>query len=126
MARQGLNVVLMSRSREKLQKAADEISKILENLATMFCWSRVPPEETYNKEVLVIPVDFSSDKDIYDDLSNQLQGLDIAVLGTLLDFLKCMGSGVWSFLFLPLIVNNVGLYYGLPDVVGNVTPQVKI
>ena len=38
-------------------------------------------EDKYNRECRVIPVDFSSGLDIYSDISDQLSGLDVGVLG---------------------------------------------
>lgn len=38
-------------------------------------------EEQYKKEALIIPVDFSSAFEIYNGIAQQLQGLDIAILG---------------------------------------------
>lgn len=37
--------------------------------------------EEHKRETLVIPVDFSCGYDIYEQLTEQLQGLDIGVLG---------------------------------------------
>ena len=62
LARRGLNIVLMSRSREKLQKVADEI------------------QEKYGREVLVVPVDFTHGKNVYTSLAEKLETLDIGVL----------------------------------------------
>lgn len=62
LAKRGLNVVLMSRSREKLDKVAREI------------------RETYHCEALVIPVDFTEGQSVYPTLSDQLKNLDIGVL----------------------------------------------
>ena len=38
-------------------------------------------EDKYNRECRVIPVDFSAGLDIYSDISDQLSGLDVGVLG---------------------------------------------
>ena len=62
LAKQGLNVVLMSRSQEKLEKVAEEI------------------REGYGRETLIIPVDFSEGLAIYPRLSDQLKNLKIGVL----------------------------------------------
>ncbi|CAI8013413.1 Inactive hydroxysteroid dehydrogenase-like protein 1 [Geodia barretti] len=62
LAKRGLNVVIMSRSREKLEKVADEIKK-------------------YGVEVRIIPVDFSSGAEIYPEIKKQLQDLEIGLLG---------------------------------------------
>jgi len=62
LARQGLNVVIMSRSQDKLQKVANEI------------------KEKYSREVRIIPVDFSGSFEIYPQIAEKLQDLDIGVL----------------------------------------------
>ena len=74
LARRGLNVVIMSRSKEKLEIVSQEI------------------KEKYNREVLVVPVDFSKGQEVYNDIRGELRELDIGVL-----------------------VNNVGLSYEHPD-----------
>ena len=38
-------------------------------------------EDKYNRECRVIPVDFTAGLDIYSDISDQLSGLDVGVLG---------------------------------------------
>ena len=62
LAKRGLNVVLMSRSQEKLEKVAKEI------------------RETYQREALVIPVDFTDGQAIYPRLQEKLKDLEIGVL----------------------------------------------
>ncbi|XP_062984647.1 17-beta-hydroxysteroid dehydrogenase type 3 [Elgaria multicarinata webbii] len=74
LAKRGLNIVLISRTLEKLQKVASEI------------------EQTTGKKVKTIQADFTK-KNIYDDIEESLQGLEIGVLvnnvGTLPDRLPC-------------------------------------
>lgn len=60
-AKHGLNVVLISRSKEKLVKAARDI------------------EVKMNRKVMVIAADFTKD-DIYGSIRQKIQSLDIAVL----------------------------------------------
>ena len=92
LARRGLNVVIMSRSQEKLQKVADEISE------TRYCLKHTHPpslshthpltpslshtltEAQYDVEVMVIAVDFSSGQKVYPQIAQQLKNLDIGVL----------------------------------------------
>lgn len=62
LARRGLNVVIMSRSQEKLQKVADEI------------------REKYNQEVLIFSVDFTQGQVVYPRLAEKLKDLEIGVL----------------------------------------------
>ena len=44
------------------------------------------PEETYGCEVCVIPVDFSDGQEIYPRIAEELQDLDIGVLGKVPSF----------------------------------------
>ncbi|XP_064399135.1 very-long-chain 3-oxoacyl-CoA reductase-A-like [Halichondria panicea] len=76
LARQGLNVVLMSRSQEKLDKVATEIKA-----------------KYAGREVRVVPVDFSQGAEIFPQIAESVQDLDIGIL-----------------------VNNVGLSSEYPDV----------
>lgn len=62
LARRGLNIVIMSRSQEKLQKVADEI------------------QEKYKQEVLIISVDFTQGQVVYPKLAEKLKDLEIGVL----------------------------------------------
>lgn len=62
LAKRGLNVVLMSRSQEKLEKVAKEI------------------RETYHQEALIIPVDFTEGQAVYPRLASQLKSLEIGIL----------------------------------------------
>lgn len=62
LARRGLNIVIMSRSQEKLQKVADEI------------------QEKYKREVLIISVDFTQGQVVYPKLAEKLKDLEIGVL----------------------------------------------
>ncbi|XP_014322431.2 testosterone 17-beta-dehydrogenase 3 [Myotis lucifugus] len=61
LARQGLNVVLISRTLEKLQAIAVEI------------------ERTTGRSVRIIQADFTKD-DIYEDIKEELKGLEIGIL----------------------------------------------
>ena len=98
----------MSRSQDKLQKVADEISELavsscnfvlLTSSSSSFLVlpsllstslhthtpspSAPPPEEKYGREVRIIPVDFSDGQEIYPRIAEELQDLDIGVLGKL-------------------------------------------
>ncbi|XP_069481798.1 17-beta-hydroxysteroid dehydrogenase type 3 [Ambystoma mexicanum] len=61
LARRGLNVVMISRTLTKLQVAAAEI------------------EESTGREVKIVEADFTR-ADIYEDIQNSLQGLEIGIL----------------------------------------------
>ncbi|KAK4872247.1 hypothetical protein RN001_016371 [Aquatica leii] len=62
LAEKGLNVVLISRSQEKLENVASEI------------------ESAYKVQTKVIAVDFTEGDQIYDIIEKQLTGLEIGVL----------------------------------------------
>ena len=88
LARQGLNVVIMSRSQDKLQLVANEISELIGSGFTLSLFSTsspsthvFSPEEKYGREVRIIPVDFSGGSEIYPQIAENLQDLDIGVLG---------------------------------------------
>uniref|UniRef100_A0A8D0E0S5 Hydroxysteroid 17-beta dehydrogenase 3 n=1 Tax=Salvator merianae TaxID=96440 RepID=A0A8D0E0S5_SALMN len=61
LAKRGLNIVLISRTLEKLEKVASEIG------------------ETTGRSVKIIQADFSRD-DIYEGIEEKLQGLEIGIL----------------------------------------------
>ncbi|XP_041466532.1 inactive hydroxysteroid dehydrogenase-like protein 1 isoform X1 [Lytechinus variegatus] len=62
LARNGVNIILISRSAEKLKKVATEI------------------ESFYGVKTHVIKADFSLGSDIYDDISTKLQDMQIGIL----------------------------------------------
>ncbi|KAF5288150.1 hypothetical protein FQA39_LY15494 [Lamprigera yunnana] len=62
LAEKGLNIVLISRSQEKLEKVASDI------------------ESAYNVQTKIIALDFIEGHDIYHTLEKQLMGLEIGVL----------------------------------------------
>ncbi|XP_066276105.1 very-long-chain 3-oxoacyl-CoA reductase-like [Branchiostoma lanceolatum] len=82
LAARGLNIVLISRSEDKLKAVAAEI------------------EGKAGVQTKIVVADFSS-ADIYDNISQELEGLDIGCL-----------------------VNNVGVSYKFPDYYGNTGPEV--
>ena len=71
----------MSRSKEKLQKVASEISEGGYIWLLSLSSEVVYIGEQFKKEVIMIPVDFSSGHSIYSEISVQLQGLDVGILG---------------------------------------------
>jgi 17beta-estradiol 17-dehydrogenase / very-long-chain 3-oxoacyl-CoA reductase len=73
LAKQGLNIVLLSRTQSKLDAVAQEI------------------RDKYKVETKVVAVDFCRGQDLYDEIRDHLDGLDIGVL-----------------------VNNVGMAYEFP------------
>ncbi len=85
-------MVLMSRSQEKLDKVATEISKKLTVLAPHMHTSPTPlyththtthsTEARYaGREVRVVPVDFSQGAEIFPQIAESVQDLDIGILG---------------------------------------------
>lgn len=62
LARRGLDIVLISRSEEKLLHTAKEI------------------ESQYGRQTRVIQADFTGDESIYPDIAQQLKGLEIGIL----------------------------------------------
>ncbi|XP_068721657.1 inactive hydroxysteroid dehydrogenase-like protein 1 [Montipora capricornis] len=62
LARHGMNVVLMSRSSQKLEKVAETI------------------EKEYKVQTLLLSVDFSDVRDVYPQISHALQRLQIGIL----------------------------------------------
>ncbi|KAJ6638291.1 Very-long-chain 3-oxoacyl-CoA reductase, partial [Pseudolycoriella hygida] len=74
LAERGYNVILVSRTLTKLQDVAKEIS------------------ESFKVETKVIAVNFTSGPEIYDQIKEQINGLEIGIL-----------------------VNNVGMFYPAPE-----------
>lgn len=63
LAKRGLNIILISRSEDKLNQVAKEIQGKYANVQTK-----------------VIPIDFTKDNSIYSTIREQIRGLDIGVL----------------------------------------------
>ena len=77
------------------------------------------PEETYSCEVRIIPVDFSDGQEIYPHIAEELQDLDIGVLGKVPSFSNsqplALLCGWTNFVHVCVtLVNNVG-YGADPD-----------
>nr|XP_039260659.1 very-long-chain 3-oxoacyl-CoA reductase-like [Styela clava] len=62
LAKAGMNLVILARTKSKLDKFADEL------------------RQSFNVRVIVIAVDFSNGEDIYDVINEELRDLDIALL----------------------------------------------
>jgi hypothetical protein len=83
--------VITSRSQEKLKKVEDEISEYSNtplsphithtHTHTLHSHTHTLTEEKYDHEVVVIPVDFSDGLEIYPNITEQLNDLDIGILG---------------------------------------------
>ena len=71
-----------------------------------------------------MPIDFSSGLEVYHEISQQLQELDVGILGKLCNVFGFMH--VTIFCNSIILVNNVGAYYGVPDRVGGVAPKVRM
>lgn len=83
-------MVIMSRSREKLQSVADEIRKTVDMLDmdmvtstcvyngyACLCFS----ENKYNREVRIVVVDFTDGQEVYPRMAEELKDMDIGILG---------------------------------------------
>ena len=80
LARQGFNIVIMSRSEEKLRSVENEISNKL--LDVCVCSdSLCIAGSQYNRDVRVIPVDFTQGQSVYSDIQAEISDLDIGILG---------------------------------------------
>jgi 17beta-estradiol 17-dehydrogenase / very-long-chain 3-oxoacyl-CoA reductase len=96
LAKQGLNIVLISRTESKLAAIAKEIGEywllsscaLRPSLTLISCSA----ESTYSVKTKFIAVDFGSGREIYDEIRRELQLLDIGIL-----------------------VNNVGRMYDFPN-----------
>merc|ERR1712071_401737 len=62
LARSGINIILMSRSLDKLTRVAQEI------------------EAEFNVETQVVQVDFSAGRSVFDKISESIQGKEIGIL----------------------------------------------
>ncbi|CAK8678154.1 unnamed protein product [Clavelina lepadiformis] len=79
LASRGQNIVLMSNEEEELRKVASEI------------------ESKHNVQTKCLTIDFSHDEEIYDEIADFLQGLDI---GTLVNNVG-IAQGLYRFLDIP-------------------------
>ncbi|KAH8276703.1 hypothetical protein KR018_010891, partial [Drosophila ironensis] len=91
LARQGLNIVLISRTKEKLISVASDI------------------ENQYKVKTKWIAVDFAKGREIYDEIEKGLKGIDVGILGNLKQ--KVKANNYKS----SLSVNNVGMMYEHPE-----------
>ena len=80
----------MSRSQEKLQMVADEISMKIyygDEKEPLWCvkitysFYMLCSENLYNRKVLIVPVDFTDGQPVYENIAKQLADLDIGILG---------------------------------------------
>lgn len=82
LARLGLNVVIISRSKEKLQKVSDEISKnLIKFVFSELLLACMLVERTFNREVRIISVDFSQGQVVYPNIAEQIKDIDVGILG---------------------------------------------
>ncbi|XP_015925339.1 inactive hydroxysteroid dehydrogenase-like protein 1 [Parasteatoda tepidariorum] len=82
LARRGMNIIIISRNKEKLDKTAQDI------------------EKEFKVQTFTIQADFSKGRDIYSNISKQLEDKEIGVL-----------------------INNVGVMYEYPECFMNVPEQ---
>ncbi|XP_054722876.1 inactive hydroxysteroid dehydrogenase-like protein 1 [Uloborus diversus] len=75
LARRGLNIIIISRSKEKLDKTAKEI------------------EDEFKVQTFVIQADFSKGREIYEDIERQLKDKEIGILinnvGCMYEYPQC-------------------------------------
>ena len=76
-------------------------------------------ENRYNREVRVIPVDFTEGQSVYADIQAEISDLDVAVLGN--------PVLLYSVIMLILIssVNNVGFFNQYPEFFAGVPVMVS-
>ena len=76
-----------------------------------------PPEDKYGREVCVIPADFSDGQEIYPRIAEELQDLDIGLLGKVPPFVAPVWLPGWTncVCVCVTLVNNVGYSVEYPD-----------
>lgn len=101
LAKQGLNIILVSRTQAKLESVAAEIGKHFKLKKTclnekfvnkIFKISLLTIEKEYKVQTKMIAVDFSSGPEIYEKIAKEIKGIGIGIL-----------------------VNNVGVSYAHPE-----------
>lgn len=96
-----MNVVLISRSRDKLLAVASDIGEttlVFHQQITLSNDYKISFEERrFNVQTLIIDVDFTQELEIYDRIAKDIEGLEIGVL-----------------------VNNVGMSYKYPEYLAEV------
>jgi len=85
LAERGFNVILVSRTLTKLEEVAKEIS------------------ESFNVQTKVVAVNFTSGPEIYDQIKQQIAGIEIGVL-----------------------INNVGMFYAAPELFLDIPEREKM
>ena len=89
------------------------------------------PEEKYGCEVRVIPVDFSDGQEIYPRIAEELQDLDIGILGKVpsssnsSSLWPCCVAGTHFTCCLCVLVNNVGYSLEYPAYFGEGPEEVS-
>ena len=69
----------MSRTEEKLRNVETEISKI--PITTFMIINFILVGSKYNRDVRVVPVDFSMGQSVYEDIQAEISDLDVGILG---------------------------------------------
>jgi len=92
LAKCGIDVVLVSRSMDKLKLVEKEICKLEYNITIVMYLAWYIIVDQYKVSVKIIVVDFSGGAEIYDKIRVELSQLEIRIL-----------------------INNVGVCYEYPD-----------
>ena len=97
LAKKGMNIVLVSRSKDKLDTVAKEI------------------EEKYSVKTKVIAVDFTKDKDVRESIE---EGIKVSFCNLYVQHLlssQLVQFDVFQDLNVGVLVNNVGMSYEYPE-----------
>ena len=82
-------MVIMSRSKERLQNVAVEIGELSPSFIhiqfSLIHYNILLSEKKYGRDIRVISVDFSKGLRNFSKLAEQLQGLDVGILGMLMN-----------------------------------------
>ena len=97
LAKKGMNIVLVSRSKDKLDTVAKEI------------------EEKYSVKTKVIAVDFTKDKDVRESIE---EGIKVSFCNLYVQHLlssQLVQFDIFQDLNVGVLVNNVGMSYEYPE-----------
>ncbi|XP_071511313.1 inactive hydroxysteroid dehydrogenase-like protein 1 [Diadema antillarum] len=99
LAQYGVNIVLISRSSERLKKVASEI------------------ESLYNVQTKVVKADFSQGAEIYPDIAAHLDGIEVGILVNNVGamdypqyFLEMAAERVWQLIYINIGAATLELY----------------
>lgn len=82
LARQGINLVLISRTKEKLIAVTNEIGKCCLVLGFIYLEHVFYfAESQYKVKTKWIAADFAKGREVYDQIEKELAGIDVGILG---------------------------------------------